>query len=115
MSATNRLSNHSSPADCPVAEHNGRGLHRLQVFCGHPVRGPCVKDLRAYIELINDALVATRQLDRTADDSLQHGTQVERRAESQADLAECPELADGTCFNYFTVRNGRASPADDAD
>src|SRR5215469_16691419 len=58
------------------------------------MRGPPVEGLGALLELVDDSAVAARELDRTADDRLEHGLQVEGRADRLADLAQRPELAD---------------------
>jgi hypothetical protein len=47
-----------------------------------------LKDLRTLLELVDDAAVASGQLNGAADDGLEHGLELERGADSSADLTE---------------------------
>ncbi len=92
-----RLPAHSGPTDRPLAKPDRRGPHRLQVRRRNAVRGPRVETLAALVELVDDASIAARQLDRAAHDRLEHGLEIEGGADSPADLAERLQLADRAC------------------
>ena len=76
-------------ADRPLAEPDRSRSQGLQLR-RHAVRGPSMKPLGAFLELVDDPAVAAGELDRTGDDRLE----VERGADRLANLAERPQLAD---------------------
>ena len=88
------LPDHAGPTHRPLAEPDRRRPQHLEVLRRDLMRGPRVEDLRGLVELVDDPAVAAGELDRAADDGLEHGLEVERGADGLADLAERPELAD---------------------
>ena len=87
------LADHPGPADRSLAEPDRRRPERGELLRRHLVGGSRVKALGSLVELVQDAVVAAGELDRSADDGREHGLEVERGAHGLADLAERAELA----------------------
>jgi hypothetical protein len=89
-----RLPDCTSPTDGALAEPDRfRPYYRQMLRC-YPVRAPRLKGLRNLVELVDDPAVARGQLNGAADDGLEHGLELERGANSSADLTERAKLPD---------------------
>src|SRR5262249_33533970 len=65
-----------------------------QVLRRYPVRAPRLKGLRNLVEFVDDAAVASGELNGAADDGLEHGLKLECGADSSADFTERAKLRD---------------------
>src|SRR5262249_19946937 len=88
------LPDRTSPTDRALAEPDRFRPYYRQVLRRYPVRAPRLKGLRTLVELVDDAAVASGQLNGAADDGLEHGLELERGADRSADLTERAKLRD---------------------
>src|SRR5262249_3164390 len=88
------LPDRTSPTDRAFAEPDRFRPYDRQVLPRYPVRAPRLKGLRTLVELVDDAAVASGQLNGAADDGLEHGLELERGADGSADLTERAKLRD---------------------
>ncbi len=88
------LAGDAGAPDSALAEVNGCGPQRLQVFRCDSMSGPGMELLHALVELVDDAAVAVGQLDGSTYDGGEHGVEVESRAYGLTHLGERGKLID---------------------
>jgi hypothetical protein len=82
------LPDRTSPTNGALAEPDRFRPYYRQVLRRYPVRAPRLEGLRNLVELVDDAAVTSGELNGAADDGLEHGLELERGADSSADLTE---------------------------